>query len=79
MVCRRSDFEGQPVGEAQNPLGQTFTPQTEGNRVQGGGRRTRRVRLAILMKMTGLFQGGASQLLHPIDGRRRPGRMRLPA
>ena len=27
----------QPVGEAQNPLGQTFTPQTKGNRVQGGG------------------------------------------
>jgi len=35
MVCRRSDFEGQPVGKAQNPMGQTFTPQTEGNRVQG--------------------------------------------
>jgi len=35
MVCRRSDFEGQPAGEAQNPPGQTFTPQTEGNRVQG--------------------------------------------
>ena len=47
MVCRRSDFEGQPVGEAQNPLGQTFTTQTEGNRVQGGGRKTRRAQVEI--------------------------------
>jgi len=56
MVCRRSDFEGQPVGEAQNPLGQTFTTQTEGNRVQGGGVLQAGIGIDTLYKRRGIYK-----------------------
>ncbi len=37
MVSRRSDFEGQPVGEAQNPPGKPSPPQIEGIVCRGEG------------------------------------------